>query len=127
MRLVICCNHSPPHIGGSEKVVQQIAESMAASPYNHEVIVLSHSLHKILENAGVRYEPCPKTPEAFLAYLKLLKPGHVHIYSDCFHEWFDLLEESNTIPCHKSIALVGMNVMRKKIHSIPKLKGKKDD
>ncbi len=123
MRLVICCNHSFPHCGGSEKVVQQIAESMAAEPYNHEVTVLSRSLEKKIEHNKVKYKPCPQTPESFLLAVKNLNPDHLHTYSDCFRFWSTILHKGNSISCNKSIALVGMNEMIKKVGDIQSLIG----
>lgn len=123
MRLVICCNHSFPHIGGSEKVVQQIAESMAAAPYNHEVIVLSRSLSSKIEHNKVLYKPCPQTPESFLSTVVNLKPDHLHTYSDCFRFWTTILHKGQSIACNKSIALVGMNEMIKKNGDIEALIG----
>jgi len=111
MRLVICCNHSYPHTGGSERVVQQIADS-SANRFGHSVTVLSRSLSDNKSRKNVSYVPCERTEEGFINQLKKLKPDHTHVYSDCFTYWGRMLHEMDEIPGTKSIALVGMNHMR---------------
>lgn len=109
MRLVVCVNHSYPHIGGSEKVVQQISESMHRR--GEDVAVVSRSLRDNFEHNGVKYKKCASDPKQFVAQLKKLRPDHTHVYSDCFSLWPTLLKESEQVPGTKSIALVGMNHM----------------
>jgi glycosyltransferase involved in cell wall biosynthesis len=126
MRIILCCNHTWPHVGGSEKVVQQISEAMAAEPYRHEVIVLSRSIPKSLTHNGVSYQLCAASGDAFIKQLQKLNPGHTHIYSDCFAFWPDLLKSPEKVPGTKSCALVGMNFTLSRTNLIGDLKGKQD-
>lgn len=110
MKLVICCNHSWPHCGGSEKVTQQIAESLT-SGYNYDVTILSRSIEHRTRNNGVLYDPCARDASDFIRQLKKISPNHTFVYSDYFNYWNDLLRHLDFIPGDKSIALVGMNKM----------------
>ena len=125
MKIVCCVNHSWPHVGGSEKVVQQIAES-AANDFSHDVVVLSRSLEKSLSHNNVQYIPCAPNDEAFLSQLQKLKPDHTHVYSDCFAHWGSLLHGCEKISGTKSIALVGMNHMRESERTMMVFLRKKD-
>lgn len=114
MKLVICVNHSWPHVGGCEKVVQQIAEAMVKN-HGYEVVVFSRSLNKSeLFNNGVVYRRCGATARDFFEAMKKEKPDHVFVYSDCFQFWPQIIENSRAMPAKKSIALVGMNLMLQK-------------
>ena len=64
MKLGICCNHSYPHCGGSERIIQQIAESMS-NKYHHKVDILSFSIKKTLYNNNVKLIPCLKDSNKF--------------------------------------------------------------
>lgn len=116
-KLAICCNHSYPHVGGTEKVTRQIAESMV-NKFGYDVSVYSFSLKRPLENKGVKYLPCPTAFASFCNHIEAGKYTHLFVYSDCFRHWPSLLRASasrtdrNQITCRKSIALVGMNHMR---------------
>jgi len=109
MKLVICCNHSYPHIGGSEAIIKLIAESMASEPYLHDVKVISRSITNPIINNKVEYIPCSRNGQQFITQLQDLKPDHTLIYSDCFLYWTQLLKELDVITGKKSIATVGMN------------------
>lgn len=110
MKLVICVNHSYPHCGGSEKVVQQISESMV-NTYGYKVTVLSASCQKKQVHNGVIYETCPFDSKAFLNKLKKINPDNIFVYSDCFRHWGAILNDIDNLPGRLSIALVGMNYM----------------
>ena len=124
MRIILCCNHTFPHVGGSERVVKQISEAMAAAPYGHEVVVLSRSIDKAFSHNGVNYQVCAGNGKAFIQQLQGLNPGHTHIYSDCFAFWPDLLKDAEKVPGTKSCALVGMNYTLARTNLIGELKGK---
>ena len=124
MRIVICCNHTYPHCGGSEKVVKQISDSMASAPYNHEVIVLSGSIPSQTKYGNVTYIPCKLNKEGFLSLLQKLNPDHTHVYSDYFAHWSTVLYDCDKIPGKKSIALVGMNYMMERNADLIQLKRK---
>jgi glycosyltransferase involved in cell wall biosynthesis len=109
MKVVICCNHSYPHCGGSETVIKNMAEYGVY--YGHKVIVLSRTVKDPFKHNGVKYQPCPANADQFLNHLKKIDPDHVHVYSDCFTYWPDILKNAENIKATKSIALVGMNYM----------------
>lgn len=123
MKIVICCNHSFPHVGGSEKVVQQIAESSVA--FDHNVYVISRSLTKDLVNNNVKYVKCANSGIDFIKQLKKLNPDHIHVYSDCFLYWNDIIHAN--IDATKSIALVGMNHMRESRRTMQAFLRNKDE
>jgi glycosyltransferase involved in cell wall biosynthesis len=110
MKLAIACNHSFPHIGGSEKIVHQIAEHMTRL-FDWDVCVFSRSIIKKIDHEKVRYIPCQKTPDGFISQLKKFGPDHTLVYSDCFNYWDDFLKNLEFISGTKSISLVGMNHM----------------
>lgn len=112
MRLVVCLNHAAPfHVGGSEKVAQQVTESMAAD-YGMECIILAKWADREIEKNGVRIIPIKGSDKAFLNQLISLKPDHTFVYSDSFFMWPSIVRDPEPIPGKKSIALVGMNHMR---------------
>lgn len=110
MKLVLCCNHSWPHIGGTEKVVRQISTSMSEK-YGHDVFVISRSLLKPIKDGKISMIPCSRDPLSFLKQIQALKPDHTFVYSDCFSFWPTIVDNAEKIPGRKSIALVGMNYM----------------
>ena len=65
MKIAICCNHSMPHCGGSEYIIQQIAESMQED-YKHDVIILSKSVSKSLIYNKIKIIPCANKDDLFL-------------------------------------------------------------
>ena len=109
MKIVICCNHSYPHIGGSEKIIQQIAESMIK--FGHECTILSFNVKEKICINGVNICPCPITPECFFEYVKNKDINCLFVYSDCFLHWPVIVDKAEKIPARKVIALVGMNKM----------------
>lgn len=112
MRLVVGVNHAAPHhVGGSEKVVQQIVESMSID-YGIDCHVLSKFAKGKTVHNGVTVEKTRDGDAAFLSQIKNLKPDHVHVYSDSFVYWPTILRHSTEIAAQKSVALVGMNCMR---------------
>lgn len=111
-RLVVCVNHAAPfHVGGSEKVVQQVTESMV-SDYGIECIVLAKWADREIEKNGVRIIPIIGSDKYFLNQLTSLQPDHTFVYSDSFLMWPSIVRNPISIPGKKSIALVGMNHMR---------------
>jgi glycosyltransferase involved in cell wall biosynthesis len=114
MRLVICCNHSYPHIGGSETVIQQVAESLTRK-YQYHCIVLSSVIpvDKTVWHNGVEMHHCPRDFDSFCHVLEKLEPDHIFVYSDCFMHWPSMINKPRKIPAKMSIALVGMNHMSK--------------
>lgn len=112
MRLVVAVNHAAPHhVGGSEKVVQQIVESMRHD-YGIDCHVLSKFAKGRVVHNGVTVDRTRDGDLNFLSQLKSLRPDHFHVYSDSFVYWPTILRHSTEIAADKSIALVGMNCMR---------------
>jgi|TARA_Y100000034_G_scaffold136915_1_gene217056 glycosyltransferase involved in cell wall biosynthesis len=108
MNIAVCANHSLPHFGGTEYVIQHIAESMV-NEYDHDATIISRSLHKPMMLNGVSYLRCPTD---FKDLFKLLKRfEHILIYSDYFCHWMDFLKNAEQLMAKKTIVLVGMNAM----------------
>ncbi len=122
MKIVICCNHSYPHIGGSEKIIQQIAESMVR--FGHKCTILSLNLRKEVSVNGVSILPCNRIAENFLKQINRLNPDSLFVYSDCFLHWHVIVNNAEKICANKSIALVGMNTMLAKRGLFKKFKEK---
>ena len=125
MKIIICCNHSWPHIGGTEKVVKQISTSMSEK-YGHDVFVISRSLLKPIKDGKISMIPCARDPLSFLRQIQALKPDHTFVYSDCFSFWSTIVDNAEKIPGKKSIALVGMNYMLSRRNIFNTFKNKKD-
>jgi len=112
MKLVVCVNHAFPfHVGGSEKVVQQITESMA-NDFGMDCTVLAKWADRQTTINGVKVVQCKQSERHFLEQIKSLQPDHTLVYSDSFSMWPSIVRNHKLIPGKKSIALVGMNHMR---------------
>lgn len=112
MKLLCLVNHAAPfHVGGSEKVIDQITSSMR-DDYNIDCHIITKFTHqtKAVYN-GITIEKCLPTPEEFLNQVEEAQADHIFTYSDCFGHWPTLLREAERIKSKKSIALVGMNQM----------------
>lgn len=111
-RLLVCVNHAAPfHVGGSEKVVQQITDSMR-DDYGVECHILTKFMYQSTgEHNGIKLWKCLPTPEEFLDQVQTIDPDYLLTYSDCFGHWPTLLRENEKIRARQSIALVGMNHM----------------
>ena len=107
MKIAICCNHSMPHCGGSEYIIQQIAESMQKD-YNHNVVIFSKSILKSIIYNDIKIIPC-FNDNVFLSQISNF--DHILIYSDYFCYWPLILKNREKISAKISIALVGMNRM----------------
>ena len=112
MRLVVGVNHAAPfHVGGSEKVVQQITESMT-SDFDMDCHVITRFANKSVTHNGVHVEPMKDDSQQFINQVNALKPDHFLVYSDSFHHWPTVVRQAEAFKCSKSVALVGMNHMR---------------
>ena len=107
MKIAICCNHSMPHCGGSEYIIQQIAESMQKD-YNHNVVIFSKSVSRSIVYNGIKITPC-LNENVFLNQISSF--DHIFVYSDYFNYWPLILKNREKISAKISIALVGMNKM----------------
>lgn len=112
MKIFIFVNHSWPHTGGSERVVQQISESLNKK-FNCECTIFSksHSGEPIVQN-GVVYRAVNPSPQKFLQEVIQGSPDHILVYGDMFIYWPVILNNLNNLKCGKTIVLVGMNSMR---------------
>jgi len=127
MKIFILVNHSWPHTGGCEKVVQQIAESLY-NQFNCECHILSKSYSgSPMHHNNVLYKSLSPSPQKFLREILQEKPDHILVYSDMFVHWPYLLNNVSSIKCGKTIALVGMNAMRQDGRLLQKLIKSKDD
>lgn len=108
--LIICVNHSyPDSVGGSEKVVKQISEGLV-SDFGYKCTILSNSSKEEKTINGVCIKKCSTIFSDFINQLNSLRPDHLFVYGDLFHQWSFILQ-NNRLPFSKSIALVGMNGM----------------
>lgn len=122
MRIALCSNYSHPNVGGSEKVILQISESMVLK-YGHTVRVFSLNVKNSIEYNGVSYCSCNSFPNLLHSLIKF-QPDHTLVYSDCFVYWDEFVKHSHEVPGRKSIALVGMNHMRSKLGSLIRFREK---
>jgi glycosyltransferase involved in cell wall biosynthesis len=110
-KLVIGVNHSyPESTGGSEKVVQQIAEGLS-SQFGYECFIFSNTAKQERIINGVVIKKCSMVLSDFLNQLNKIKPDHFFIYGDLFYQWPLILSNTKKLLFSKSIALVGMNNM----------------
>ena len=114
MNIFLAGNHSMAgSIGGSEKVLSQIAESLHKDfGYNCCILSKSQKSLPIIYN-NILYENTGSTYSDFNK--KIGKADHLLIYGDAFIFWKDIVLNSEKIKCSKSIALVGMNSMLKDV------------
>lgn len=112
MNLAIAVNHSAPfHVGGSEKVVQQISESMLNS-YNINCTIFTKYVKNDNYNYnGINIVKCSNNNEDFIKQLNNSKIDHLLVYSDCFSYWPAILKNVEKFSFKNSICLVGMNHM----------------
>lgn len=110
MKIGIAVNHSYPHIGGSEKVIQEISERLVAN-YSDDVYVFSYTSKKKFEYNGVNYIPIPSDVGSYFKLLSSLNLYHLFVYSDYFLMWPYICRNPSHLNMKKSIALVGMNRM----------------
>ena len=123
MNLAIGVNHCVPYfVGGSERVVQQITDSMSRE-YGMKCHVFSPFAAGDTIHNGVHVWK-PKTADEMLFKIRSLKIDHFHIYSDYFMAWADILRKSEMYKCDKSISLVGMNNMRERLELMSLFKQK---
>lgn len=107
-KLAICVNHSFPHIGGSEKVVKQISDSLYNLGVDVTVISGSLSTRECIYN-GVRYVRLPDSYDEFLSCVNRENFTSILIYSDYF-KYFKNIVTSDVISIPNiTIVMVGAN------------------
>ncbi len=110
MKLAICCNHSHPATGGSEIVIQNIAERLFCAN-GVDSTIFSTSIKKEITHNNVTYSPLEINYNSFTEQINNKQFNHLFIYSDYFKYWPNIVTNPDSIICKKSIALVGMNNM----------------
>ena len=113
MKIAICCNHSYPHVGGSEIVIQKIAESLTKF-YNHKISILSKTVENISfhEYKNITYYKVDENYNKFFQTIENIKPDIIFVYSDYFIHWQSILLNIDKYKSKIFIALVGANYTR---------------
>jgi len=127
MRIVIVANHSYPHVGGTEIVIQSIAEGLSRK-FGHKCFIISKSLNKnMIKHNGVKIIKCYNKFDNFLGQLESLSPDRILVYSDCFCFWPDLLKIAPYFPNNAKCSLftVGLNFLLSKPQKLSLFKDKK--
>lgn len=111
MHIGIAVNHSYPFVGGCERVVQQVSEGLLKR-HNCKCTIFSGSLQKAkINHNGIDIIKIAPSSRFFIKQLRSFKLDNIFVYSDLFKYWSDILDAN--LNTQKSIALVGMNGMRK--------------
>ena len=114
-KLIICCNHSFKHCGGTERVIQQISESMNKD-FGWKTFVFSQTTKNSFSHNGVNYLSINQNADFFIDQINKISPDYLFVYSDFFIHWITILCKHHLIKCRKGIALVGANMMLSRIH-----------
>jgi len=107
VKLTICANHSWPHTGGSEFVIQQIAENMVQRGF--ECDILSKSCKNDIVHNGVTIKSCGSGPTQFINQLRVSDPDIVLVYSDFFKYWSIVLDRMDKTKFKVVLIPVGFN------------------
>jgi len=107
MNLSICVNHSMPQQGGSEYVVQNIAEHM--TEMGIKTTIISKSIRYPINFNGIDILPAGNNRRDFFSALNSTNPDHVLVYSDYFKFWPDLLREVHNANYKTTLIPVGFN------------------
>lgn len=107
MKLTICANHSYSHIGGTEFVIQQIAEHMVQRGF--ECDILSKSCKYDIIYNGVKISFCGSGPTQFINRLEASNPDIVLVYSDFFKYWSIILDRIHRSKFKLVLIPVGFN------------------
>ncbi len=121
MKLVTCSNHSWPHTGGTETVIQEISEGLTRQ-FDYDCHIVSRSVkQKFVEHNKIKIHRCESNADSFIKQIESLNPDCLFIYSDCFAYWPDIIDHSIS---NVAISLVGMNLMMSKRHIFSKFRKK---
>ncbi|MBD3228488.1 MAG: glycosyltransferase [Candidatus Lokiarchaeota archaeon] len=107
-KLVICANHSFPHVGGSERVIQQIAEIMCEEGMNCYILSKSSQMRDIKHNS-VFISGCGMSYIQFKNKIENIKPDFMLIYSDYFVHWPSILKDISSFNFPIVLIPVGFN------------------
>lgn len=125
MKIGICVNHSYPHVGGSEKVAQQIAESLVSS-CNCQCLVFSGTTKNPFVHNNVEYHPIFDLGAKFVDYTKKLGIQSMLVYSDYFRHWPIMINNPKSLGYKLALATVGMNATLEKPILLKRLVQNKD-
>jgi len=106
MKLGIFCNFGPPHTGGSEEVIKQIAHNL---PESYNTTIYSYSQKNIYDDRGILTVPCLKGDKLIS---QINENDHIFVYSDSFWGWDTIVENIDKVVPDVSVALVGAYHMR---------------
>lgn len=117
MKLLVGTNFARPfHMGGSEKVVQQITESFAKDDKNLATVISQYGNSPVTYN-GINVIPLGKySEEVFIKQVQEENPNHFFIYGDWFFRLPTILKNIDKFCMPMSIAMVGMNRLRSLLH-----------
>ena len=103
MKLGIFCNFGPPHVGGTEVVLENISMRLI-SQYGHDITIYGHNYSSNFKHKGINIKPCFKGDR--LIY-QINDNDHVFVYSDSFWGWDTIVENIEKVIPDVSVALVG--------------------
>lgn len=98
----------PESVGGAEKVVQQITESMFKD-YGMECHILSTSVSRDYQYNGVYVHRLNLLAKDMIAQINSIEPDHILTYGDLFRNLPILLANIEKIKIPQSVVLVGAN------------------
>jgi glycosyltransferase involved in cell wall biosynthesis len=125
MQIGISVNHSFPHCGGSEKVVQQISESLVSS-FSVGCHVFSGTTKKTFTHNGVNYHPVVDRGQAFIKDTQNAGIDSMLVYSDYFKHWPIMVNNPKKLGYKLTLATVGLNASLDKPLLLKRLKDYKD-
>lgn len=104
MKLGIFANFAYPHIGGSEMVIEAVAQGLTSS-YGYDVTVYSCNQKSDIMDGKIRRAPCLRGPSILS---QINENDAVWLYSDSFFEFDTLVRNLEKVHPRLSVALVGM-------------------
>jgi glycosyltransferase involved in cell wall biosynthesis len=108
MKLGIFCNFGPPHIGGSEVVLENIATGLI-DQYGYDITIYGYNYNNDLYHKGINIVPCKKGNDLIA---QINENDHIFVYSDSFWGWDTIVENIDKVVPDVSVALVGAYHMR---------------
>ena len=102
-KLGICCNFGPPHIGGSELVIENIGKRLV-DQYDYDVTIYGYNYDRNSTYKGMKIEKCAQG-DGFIS--QIAQNDHIFVYSDSFWGFDTLMGGMDRIDCTASVALVG--------------------
>jgi len=108
MKLGIFCNFGPPHCGGSEIVLENIAIGLI-NQYGYDVTIYGYNYNSKFKYKGINVVPCR---EGSPLIAQINRNDHVFVYSDSFWGWDTIVENIDKVVPDVSVALVGAYHMR---------------